>query len=250
VEFDGDITGIARAGDAVMVYIGNGNPYIVTGNKEDNNLAKIQLPTTQGCPNFRTIAYSGHLMWQSIEGVCALIKQPLGRDPRIEVLSRGKFNFPGIANFALAQDDKYHLFFDDEVIVFDLHRDLFYSQSITAEYGFVSNITGIMYLVENALFFDFKGGITLEQQYRSPKIHARLPTRLKNFKVLKIKAEKDVKVSLFHDDVQVREDVVFNPVEARSFKIPGGDIYDLEIELKSEGIITSVAVTYDLVKEA
>ena len=183
--FDSDVTALARSGESIVIFIGQGTPWIISGNAEDGTAVKKQIPSTQGCPNFRTIAYLGNsLMFQSQDGECILQERPLGQLPSIQVITKNKYNFPSIGNFALANKDTYFLFFDTEVVVFDISRDQITTRSLTADYGFVDELTGIMYLVEQTVIYDANGGTSIEQQMRTGKLYDGRAATLKSFKII------------------------------------------------------------------
>lgn len=235
VRFDGDITGIAKLDDSLIVFISDGVPWIVTGTVGDDDLSKLPIPTTQGCPNWKTIAYAKNTpIWQSDDGICAIIRRPLGQGWTVEVLSKGRYVFDTIANFAITYKDSYHLFFDDHCVVFDMGRDTFYRREITAEYGHYNKNDGILYLVENNTFFTLDYGTPQELTHLSAEYAINDLNTLKEADFLSIDADADVTYSVWYDGakkVDNRTMAIDNKV--RSERLPAGTFYRIQIEIKS-----------------
>ena len=246
VEFDSGITAIARSGSSLLIFIGNGQPWIISGNVEDNTITKIQLPTTQGCPDWRTIAYAGNTpIWFSNEGICVRAQRPFGQDALVNVITRDRYKFPEDPVFALAKDDTYNLFFEDHVVVFDLARDRITTRSITAEYGFFSNVDGKMYLVEDANFFDADGGGLITGFYKSPALFGTNLHVLKNFRFFNLQSEGDVTYSIFYDGVQVVTESVFTHTGIQKrIRLPNDDAYYIEVQLESDKKIHNYSIEY------
>ena len=121
--FDEEITALVSADQSIIVFTLN-HRYVITGTSFAD-LAKKQLPTAQGCPNWRTTATVGnHIVWQSNDGVAVFGKQPEIEGDRVELLTAKRYKFDTIANFAVAGNEVYYLFFDDHAVAIDFKHDL------------------------------------------------------------------------------------------------------------------------------
>jgi hypothetical protein len=247
MRFEGIITGIAKLDDSLIIFVGNGSTWIVTGTIADNNIAKRQIPTTQGCPNWATIAYANSTpLWQSDDGICGIIRRPLGQGWNIEVITKGRYVFDSQANFALTHKDTYYLFFNDHCVIFDTGRNLIYRRSITADYGFNDNINGILYLVEDGSFFSIDTGNSLSVDYKSPSFGLNDLTEPKSADMLRVNADDNVTCSVWYDDVSVISDVEMS-VEDNSYclRLPPNQFYRIQIGLKSKGKIRGYTFNWD-----
>ena len=121
--FDEEITALVSADQSIIVFTHN-HRYVITGTSFAD-LTKKQLPTAQGCPNWRTTATVGnHIVWQSNDGVAVFGKQPEIEGDRVELLTAKRYVFDTIANFAVAGNEVYYLFFDDHAVAIDFKHDL------------------------------------------------------------------------------------------------------------------------------
>lgn len=245
LDFEGDITALARYGNAVLVFIGNGNPYLVTGNAQDSTISKIQIPSTKGCPNWKTIAYAGNSpVWESDEGVCAIFKQPLGQDPIIKVITKDRYNFTGFAERALAHKESYYLFFSDHAVIFDLERNIIFRKEFDIDYGFSSNVDGIFYLVKDDVIYSSTGGAALEGEYTSPIIYGNDRDVLKNFKLFTIDSVGDATMDVLIDGVEEVSGRLISGSGIRETTLPDFDSYSIQIKLKSHNRIDGYSIEY------
>ena len=246
VHFDNDITALARFGSAIVVFIGDGAPSLVLGNVEDGDLQVIDIPVTQGCPDWKTIAYAGNTpVWKSNEGVCVMTKFPSGQDPQITVVSKDRYTFSVEPNFALAKDDCYHLFFDDHAVLFDFGRDRITRRSLTADYGFFSNLDGILYLVENSTIFDADGGSRVAYTYESPDFYTRNRDVLKSFDRLTFDANSAVIYSVWLDgELAVNAKTTTETSGIFGVKLPRIQAYRIKLKLQTTAKLRSFSVEY------
>jgi hypothetical protein len=247
VRFDGEITGIAKIDDSIIVFVGNGFPWIVKGTVADGDLSKLPIPTTQGSPNWKTIAYAkGTPVWQSDDGLCGIIRRPLGQGWRIEVLSKSRYLFDSIANFALTYKDAYYLFFDDHAVVFDMGRDLFYRREITADYGYYNKVDGILYLVKDGQVFTLDDGLSQELTHLSAEYVFNDLNELKEANFLRIDADSDILYSIWYDGEEKVTDRTMALLDrkVRCERLPSGTFYRLQIEIKSNGKVRGYNVEW------
>ena len=255
LKLDGEITGIAKYQDGLIVFIGNGNPYLVRGDFEFGTISKQQIPNTIGCPNWATIAYAGDTpIWQSFDGIATILSRPDGQGPAVSIISTGRYQFDSIANSAVSHKNKYYLFFDDKTVVLDLLRNKFYELSVTADFGFGSNLNGTLYLSKDGELLSDEinpDAVSLEQVYKSPIISPADNDVLKNFKLLSISGEGRIVYSVWLDRQLVLEDKVieFEKPGNRDIKLPSKDSYNIQIELKSTGLIYFYAIEFTANKQ-
>jgi len=251
VEFDSTITGLARSGSSILVFLGAGNPWVVSGNVESATISKVQLPSTQGCPNWKTIAYAGNApLWQSPEGICGRFQRPLGQDPEIRVITKDKYNFPRIGDFALAKDDQYNLFFDDKTVTLDIGRNNITTRSLTGDYGFYNTLDGILYLVENGLFYDANAGDEVTFTYKSPKLFGTDIHALKQFRVLNVQSEGDITYSILVDDKETIPLTVFEHTSInKRIPLTNMDGYWVELIIKSSKRLYNYSIDYEVDRE-
>lgn len=250
VRFDGDITAIARIDDSIIVFIGEGVPWIVKGTVGNNDLSKLPIPTTQGCPNWKTIAYAkGTPIWQSDDGICGIARRPLGQGWTIEVLSKQRYKFDSIGNFALAFKDAYYLFFDDDVVVFDMGRDQFYKREISADYGHYSKTNGQLYLVKDDEFFTLDNGAGQELTHLSAEYVFDDLNSLKEANFLQIDSDADITYSVWYDGVRrVNNRPLVLKDNQRCERLPAGTFYRLQIEIKCSEKVRGYNIEWKKVK--
>lgn len=251
VEFDSLITALAVAGGSIVVFLGQGTPWIVSGNKEEGNLSKVQIASNQGCPNWKTISYLGNSpTWQSLEGECVLSKQPLGQDTGVSVITTNRYKFPRIGDFSLSRNNKYFLFFEDHVVINDIVRDQITTRSLTGEYGFVDKLTGKMYLIENERFFDADSGDPTDLTIKTGKLYDGRIASLKRFEWLDIQGSERLDVSVWYDEDLVVDTVRFDsPPFNQRIKLPEQHAYMIQVQVVSPRKITNISIDYKLVEE-
>ncbi len=243
--FNGNITGIAEIDDSLIVFIENKKPWLKRGSKAAGNLSKRPIPSTQGCPNWRTITYANNTpLWQSYDGICGIIRQPLGQGWNIKVLTKRRYVFDSIGNWAIAHKDIYYLFYDDHCVCFDLARSIIYRRDITADYGFSTN--NILYLVEGGKFYTLDSGDAQKIKYTSPDLAFSSLSMAKEFGNFHVDSDGDVDYSIWYDDkLKLGNKTMPLRNKVRSVKMPPGTPYRIKLQLESNSVIRGYKVEWD-----
>jgi len=249
VSFDSKITALAKFGESILVFIGDGNPYIVSGTVDDGTITKTQIPSTQGCPNWRTISYAGNApIWQSNQGIAIAQSQPIGVIPTISVISKNRYRFDEIGRWAVAHNDDYHLFFDGHEVVFDLADGRFYTTSTNGSFGYSDNILGKLIIYDAGITYQYGGGEVRELEWKSRALLGDV-TDLKRFTRCRILGDPSstLLISLWSDGRrQLRDkEVATDENGYKELLLPNPPAYKTEISLKSRATIHVVRLDYD-----
>lgn len=179
IAFDDTITGMIEEFQGILVFTAN-RVYRVTGN-DLLTIAKQEIPTHQGCVNWRTCAIlSNAPTWLSNDGICTWDGQS------IKLLSFQKFRLNNTPRFAVSANDRYFLFGDNGTIVYDLRcGGIFYTSSTVADYAWYDVDRDHLYLRINGVYY-IQGGNRSRRTsvYRSALLGGNLPlTEMRKMRV-------------------------------------------------------------------
>ena len=243
--YPADITGLAKIDNSVIVFIENHSPYLKSGSIVHGDAVVTDIATTQTCSNWKTIAYAKNTpLWQSNDGICGIERRPFSTTWTVEVLTKGRYKFDSIGNWAITHKDIYYLFFDDHVVCFDLGRSTFYKRDITADYGF--STPDDLYLVKNESLFVLDGDVDKEMTVKSANFAMDSLEQLKEYGEIRVDSDGDVTYSTWYDDVLVasgRELKLKNKV--RSERLPPGVSYRIQLEFKSKSKIRGYSIEWN-----
>lgn len=164
--FDGDISGITKEFSGILVFTAN-RSYRILGN-DLATLTKQELPTQQGCINYRTIGKVGNVpIWCSNDGIC------IWDGSKVQLVSFGRYELNDVPLHAVCANDRYHLFFADKSVVYDRRGvDTFRESSVICDYGWYDAGQDKFYIVDiqedsSKLIYIFGDGEDLQFVYVS-----------------------------------------------------------------------------------
>ena len=131
-------------------------------------MTKQELPSQQGCINYRTIGQIGNVpIWCSNDGIC------IWDGSNIQLVSFGRYEFDDIPLHAVCANDRYHLFFEAKSVVYDRRGvDVFRESSVICDYGWYDASQDKFYIVNiqedsSKLVYIFGDGEDLQFVYVS-----------------------------------------------------------------------------------
>ena len=259
IVFDDEVTAIVPTQASVIVFPHN-RRFFVSGSTFAD-LVKVQLPTLQGCPNWRTATTVGnHIVWQSNDGVAVFGKQPEIEGDQGQLLTADRYNFGGIANFAVSANEVYYLFFDDHVVAIDFKHNFtitkrnlpWYSASVYDENG-----DRLYLLSPYGVWQEDAAGDDATWSYTSPRLEpapdkneeTRLPKKLRR---LWIDADNDVDMTVFVDGEERWSKVIKKRArrDLSTYFKAGLIGQDVQFQLSSKGTMRSFTVDFRLAKGA
>lgn len=206
ITFGNEITAIVPTQAAVIVFTENLR-FLVSGSAFED-LVKTQLPTLQGCPNWRTVATVGnHIAWQSNDGIAIFGKQPEIEGDQVQLVTADRFKFDKIANFAVSANEVYYLFFDDYALAIDSKHNLSITKRNLPKYiaaTYDQNKDKLYFLSPLGVWQEDAIGEDARWVYTTPRLEptakenegTRLPKKLRR---MWIDADNDVDMTVFLD---------------------------------------------------
>jgi hypothetical protein len=249
LQFDEEITALVAGNASVIVFTLN-KRYVVTGTNFAD-LARIELPTRQGCPNWRTVASLGNnLVWQSNDGIVTFGKQPELEGDRTTLVTADRYVFDGVANFAVVANDVYYLFYDDHAVAIDFKHGMNITRLALTGYRWAwwdENNDRLHLLSSGGGWEDIAGGPGQRWTYVTPRMHlteGRQPLQLRR---LYIDADEDVYVEVILDGKAAWSKTLTRRHRRRdlqSYVARGLIGTDVQLQLRSKGTMRSITIDF------
>ena len=257
--FEDEITALVPTQASVIVFTKN-RRYFITGSTFAD-LQKVQLPTLQGCPNWRTATTVGnHIVWQSNDGVAIFGKQPEIEGDQVQLLTADKYTFDKIANFAVSANEVYYMFFDDHVVAIDFkHGATITKRNINGLSASVydQNDDRLYFLTSLGRWEEDGTGDDATWSYTTPRLEpapdknegTRLPKKLRR---LWVDADNDVDMTVFVDGEERWSKVLKKRArrDLSTYFKAGLIGQDVQFRFSSKGTMRSFTVDFRLAKGA
>jgi len=248
LQFDEDVTAIA-AGNASIIAFTKNKRYLITGTTFAD-LSRLELPTRQGCPNWRTIASLGNnLVWQSNDGIATFGKQPEIEGDRTTLVTANKYVFDAIANFAVVANDVYYLFFDDHVVAVDFKHELKITRLSLSGYQWAwwDENEDRLYLLASTGEWRAFSGTPETWTYLTPRLQITEDRSQKKLRRVYLNCDDDVDMTIYTDGVEAWRKTLTNRQRRRDLTsyVKSGIIgSDIQFRFRSKGVLHSVTIDF------
>lgn len=235
------VTCIGQEFTGIMVFTNN-TPFRVTGTDADT-VMKMEIPSNQGCPNYRTFAMlSNAPVWQSNDGVC------LWDGSAIKPVNFGKYNIDFTSSHAVSGNDAYYLFHDSGCLCFDRRSgDIFKELDITSDYAWYDANADSIYLLTDAdgsdKIYEMGTGNNLTVTYQSPQISGSGMTQ-KQFRRIFVNSDCSVAVTFKLDGVSKGSFTIAGQGRRMEYLPSSGYGRYAELELSFAGTLNEYVVEY------
>lgn len=237
ISFDDTITGICVEFQGLLVFTAN-RVYRVTGN-DALTIAKLEIPTRQGCANWRTIAtLSNAPLWMSNDGICMWD----GQSVKLLSFQRWKLDSPPV--FGFAANDRYYLVSETGTAVYDLRAGgVFYEISLDADYAWYDVDLDLAYYRRNGQYYELERGKWRRTGvYRSGLLGGNLA--LTEFRKLRVSSDCSVEYVLRdHLGREIDSGTIYNADTAEQWLKTGHPTRGCDIELRFDGTLREFSLT-------
>lgn len=237
IGFDDDITGVSIEFQGLLVFTAN-RVYRVTG-CDALTIAKQEIPTRQGCSNWRTIAtLSNAPLWMSNDGICMWDGQG------VKLLSFQRWKFASAPAFCFAANDRYYLVGDSGTAVFDLRAGgVFYEITLYADYAWYDTDLDAVFYRRDGEYYQLEGGSRRRTViYRSGLLGGNMA--LTEFRKLRISSDCTVEFVLRdHLGREIDSGTIGNGDTSERWLKSGHPARGADLELRFSGTVREFALT-------
>lgn len=232
------ITGICNGFSGILVFTAN-RTNLVTGT-DATTIMRTELPSNQGCPNYRTIAYILNApLWISNDGLCMWDGQ------QVHLLSHGRYEINFTPLHAVSGNDRYYLFHDSGAMCFDRRsQDVFRELDLTCSYAWYDGDGDVLYFLKDDGKIYVFGGDDMQVNYSSPEFGGSAIT-LKQGRRIFLDATGDIEAT-FRVDGDAQSSITFKGRRRRWEYLPSS-IYGrtFQVDLSFSGTLYEYMIEYD-----